>query len=271
VIARLIRHRLFRIALLLLAALVVFIIWARRTETPVLPAGVTKESRQFSLAGQSVAVSLYRPAVDENAPLVVIAHGFTRSKRYMAGWGAHLAGEGFLVATLTQPALADHTLNGRVIAALVDELKGRRRVAVMGFSMGGLTTLLAAAQTPVDAWVGLDPVDMDGSGEKVAKTLHAPAAVLLAEPEAWNMHGNARRIIAALPDTTFTLKVRGATHLDCESPTDLLGQIACGFVDEKHQALFKRYATAFLRAKLLADPAAEKMLEDAATDESVTR
>jgi dienelactone hydrolase len=65
----------------------------------------------------------------------------------MAGWGGHLAGEGFFVAVPTQPAFADHALNGRVLAALVEKYRTQRRVALMGFSMGGLTTLLTTSHT----------------------------------------------------------------------------------------------------------------------------
>lgn len=242
--------RWLRRTLLVLLLLAVFGHFARQTEAPPLPSGVTREHVMLDLAGHKVSVSLFRPAKDENAPLVVVAHGFTRSKRYMAGWGGHLAGEGFFVLVPTQPALADHELNGRVLAALVEKYRGKRRVALMGFSMGGLTTLLATTHTPVDAWVGLDPVDMNGQGKVAAAKLKAPAAFFLAEPEAWNMRGNAKGIIEALPSEKHVLRVVGGTHLDAEWPTDLLGQLACGFVDEQRQQQFREAATIFLRTKL---------------------
>lgn len=51
----------------------------------------------------------------------------------------------------TRPGFAYHELNGRILAALVEQYREKRRVALMGFSMGELTTLLATTQTPVDA------------------------------------------------------------------------------------------------------------------------
>ena len=41
-------------------------------------------------------------------------------------------------------------------------VRSNGKVGLVGFSMGGLTTLLAAASLspPVDAWVGLDPVTL---------------------------------------------------------------------------------------------------------------
>lgn len=259
----LLRSRWLIRCVLSLATLYAFMHYATRTLAPPLPPGVKKEHTKLDLAGSSVSVTLYRPAKDDNAPLVVVAHGFTRSKRYMAGWGGHLAGEGFFVAVPTQPGLANHELNGRVLAALVEKYREKRRVALMGFSMGGLTTLLAAAKTPVDAWVGLDPVDMNGKGRLSAAAIKAPAAVLFAEPEAWNMRGNARGLIDALPGQKFALKIAGGTHLDAEWPTDLLGQITCGFVSPQRQELFRRHATTFLKAHLMDDASALKELSDA--------
>jgi dienelactone hydrolase len=236
---------------LALVLLTTFVHCASRTEAPPLPTGVKKEHTRLDLAGRSVSLTLYRPAKDENAPLVVVAHGFTRSKRYMAGWGGHLAGQGFFVVVPTQPAFADHELNGRVLAALVEKYRQKRRVALMGFSMGGLTTLLAATHTSVDAWVGLDPVDMNGKGKVAAAKLKIPIAFLLAEPEAWNMQGNANSIAEAVPGKKLVFRVQEGTHLDAEWPTDFLGQLACGFVDEKRQQQFRNQATQFLKAKLL--------------------
>ena len=237
--------------------------WGTRTETPSLPDGVRREVVHLTLVGRSVSVALYHPAREDTAPLVVVAHGFTRSKRYMAGWGAHLAGEGFLVAVPTQPSLANHKLNGSVLAELVDRLRGKRRVGLVGFSMGGLTTLFAAAETPVDAWLGLDPVDMNGGGRKVAGRLLIPCAVLAAEPDAWNMNGNASGIVDALHRETYFCKIDGAKHLDAEWPTDLLGQWTCGHTTVAFQSEFRRLATAFLRSSLLDEREADQILRSA--------
>ena len=68
----------------------------------------------------------------------------------------------------------------------------------------------------MDAWVGLDPVDMNGQGKLAAAKLKAPAAFLLAEPEAWNMHGNANAIAEAVPGEKAIFRVQGGTHLDAE-------------------------------------------------------
>jgi dienelactone hydrolase len=260
----LLRSRWFVCGVLTLVVLGIFARCATRTEALPLPLGVKKKHARLELAGQSVSVTLYRPAKDENSPLVVVAHGFTRSKRYMGGWGGHLAGDGFFVVVPTQPGFANHELNGRVLAALVEKYRARRRVGLVGFSMGGLTTLLATTHTPVDAWVGLDPVDMNGQGKAAAAKLKAPALLLIAEPEAWNMHGNANALAAAIPRQKQLIRIPGATHLDAEWPTDLLGQLACGFVDKKRQQQFRAKATEFLKKVLQGDAKALDNLNGAA-------
>jgi dienelactone hydrolase len=243
--------------------------WASCTTAPILDAGVTKEVRRLSLAGRLVSVTLYQPSNRPEAPLVVVAHGLTRSKRYMAGWGADLAAKGFLVAVPTRPAFVNYEVNRQALAELMQQLRQNHRVALMGFSMGGLTTLLATQRTTVDAWVGLDPVDMNGSGVKAAAAMQVPCAVLRTEPEAWNMQGNARSFLKSFRSPLFAIKVRGATHLDAESPTDLLGQLASGFVDAERQALFKRYAIAFLQATLMHDEDARQLSLKAGQDQAL--
>ena len=70
----------------------------------------------------------------------------------MAGWGRHLAGLGFVTAVPSLPAWSDHERNGRAVSQLIDALLAspqlpidQARIGVVGFSAGGLSTLLAAA------------------------------------------------------------------------------------------------------------------------------
>ena len=155
----------------------------------------------------------------------------------MSGWGQHLAGEGFVVAAPDLPAWSDHARNARFIAQLCGHLCtsepwNRRidpsRVGLMGFSAGGLATLLAAAGDPGSAiWVGLDPVDHNGMGAKTVPAVTCHAVVLTSEPSACNGHGNARSIIAALPQCEH-FSIAKAVHVDAEWPTDRMAEAICG-------------------------------------------
>lgn len=233
------------------------------TTSPKLAAGVVKRSGTVDCEGTAVAVDFYFRDDGVKRPGVVVAHGFMRSKRYMAGWGAALAERGMVAAVVTQPYLAKHVRNAKAIEAVV--AAGRRqewpvavdgRMGLMGFSMGGLTTLLAASrmEAPVAAWVGLDPVDFEGKGAAVAGRVKAAGLALLAEPAPFNREGNALSMLADYGGEVTVWKVVGATHCDAEAPTDWLGQLACGRVDERRQRLFRETALDFLEETLLGAP-----------------
>ncbi len=243
-----------------------------------IPASVTKESRSISLAGKVVTVDFYLPKNLAKAPVIVVAHGFTRNRHYMAGWGVLLAKNGFTAAVLDQPYWADHARNGKAIAELLQQIqsgaislqpKPEGHTAVVGMSMGGLTTLLATSQVKVDAWLGLDTVDSNSKGAAAARNLGIPAAVLLAEPSSWNAHGNARDIIAAFPNPPFVIKVRGASHCDTESPTDLAGGLVTGGTSIRRLAVYEEYLLAFFKSVFQHDAEALKKLDMAKQDARV--
>ena len=216
------------------------------------------------LSAGAADVDIYWPEAAEPAPLVIVAHGFMRRRRNMSGWGRHLASEGFVAAVPDLPARSDHARNSRFISELrahlcASDSWSRRidpsRVGLMGFSAGGLATLLSAAGDPGPAiWVGLDPVDHNGAGAEAAPRVKCPAVVLTAEPSACNAHGNARDIIAALPHCEH-FRVAGAVHVDAEWPTDWMGQAACGRSTDERSSEFRRRATAALREALAIPPA----------------
>jgi len=222
---------------------------------------------------------LYLPARREPAPLVVVAHGFSRAKASMADWGRCLSREGFAAAVPSLRAWSDHARNGRTIRELVDWLQARpdikdlidtRRIGLMGFSAGGLATLLAAADDPrVVLWVGLDPADRDGQGAAAAARLKCPALILRAEPHACNARGNAALMAQALTADHTCLIVSGATHTDAEWPTDDMAEWVCGKSSPKRREVFVQYALAGLRAVLLSDGTSAAILGKVGEDDRV--
>ena len=221
---------------------------------------------------------LYLPASRSKAPLVIVAHGFWRNKAKMANWGRHLAEQGFAVAVPTLPSWADHARNGRAIGEMIDWIAANvspsegadvDRVGLVGYSAGGLATLLAANDPRVQVWIGLDPVDVAGKGVAAAKRQSCFALVLRGTPHACNGNGNAQGIQAALTSRCLCLMVEGAKHSDPEWPTDLLAEAVCGKSSDARRALFVRYATAALRAEMLADPQAKSVLDAAGTDAGI--
>lgn len=227
---------------------------------------MTRQTIRARLPAGSARVDLYWPDTDAPSPLVLVAHGFARSRRNMSGWGRHLAGEGFVVAAPDMPSWSDHARNGRYITQLcallcTNEPWSRRivpsRVGLMGFSAGGLATLLSAAADPgIAIWVGLDPVDRNGMGAKAAPLITCRAVMLTAEPSSCNGYGNARRLIAALPQCEH-IRIAQAVHVDAEWPTDRKAQVVCGRSTQARRGEFRRRATAALCEALATSGAAE--------------
>ena len=79
------------------------------------------ETLHPSLAGKKSPVDVYWPKdADSAAPLVIVAHGFARSRHRMSGWGTHLSEAGFVVAVPNLPSFAKHHDNADGILDLVD-------------------------------------------------------------------------------------------------------------------------------------------------------
>jgi dienelactone hydrolase len=263
----------------LAAPWLVFLCCSCRTPAATVPRPATTLSQRITLTGKEVPVDFYFPKGVRSAPVVVIAHGFTRSRLNMAGWGGLLARNGFIVAIPDLPALTRREQNGRAIGELLDVInrgevtaqpKATGGAALIGYSMGGLSALLAASGNPdVRCWIGLDPVNAGRKGTEAAANLTIPCAVLRAEPAAWNMRGNARQLAKHLSGPFVTLRVKDARHSDPEDPTDSLAEMLCGKSDPGRHQTFERYTLATLRAVFFGDPASLAVLRTASADPDV--
>jgi dienelactone hydrolase len=218
----------------------------------------TRERREVPTPAGRVRFDWYpaHVSVAGPRPLVVVAHGFWRSRVQMAGWGAHFSGLGYATAVPDLPAWSDHARNGRALGALVASLLAHPpagsgldhgRVALVGFSAGGLAALLAAADAPhIRVWIGLDPVDRDGLGARAALRFKGTAVILQGEPSACNGQGNASGIAESLGGRVTVTRIAGATHVDAEWPTTRLARLACGGSDERRRQQFVAIASAAL-------------------------
>ena len=237
-------------------------------------------SRTLTLAGKQVEVDFYLPRGAKKAPAAVVAHGFSRSRHNMAGWGELLAANGFIVAVPDMPAWYDSHVNSQGISEPFDRLntgeftpatKPSGAGALLGHSMGGVCTLLAAASNnAVQCWIGLDPPDLGRSAAQAARALNKPGVVLRALPGSWNAMGGARRMLGDLSGPVLALRVEQATHCDPENPTDWLAEMACGKTEPNRRKVFEAYAVAALRAVFFADKAALDRLRAATNDPAVS-
>ena len=168
-----------------------------------------------------------------NAPTVLIAHGFLRSSSNMIDWGGHLGSWGLNALVVDMCNFADHEQNGLALAELASNL-GIDAPLYMGFSAGGLASLVAAANSNPLGVLTLDPVDdMNGTGSTLTGQVNAPLLGLIGEPSDCNSQNNSISLLQGT-NAAHIFRVTDADHCDFEAPTDdlcengVLGFGACG-------------------------------------------
>jgi hypothetical protein len=205
------------------------------------------QTQVHALDGHRVTLDVY-PAVGPLRGAAILSHGFTRSRRTLSGHAQALADAGVLAITPDLPCTFDFRCNARALAALVGALRAGgpfgepvERVMLVGFSAGGLSSLLAAETPGVVGYVGLDPFDRVMSGETerlgiaAASRLRTEALLLRAPPSRCNAGAVAAPWGPAMPALWRDEQVAGASHCDFESPTDWVCRLACGSTDPARQ------------------------------------
>lgn len=205
------------------------------------------QTQVHELDGHRVTLDIF-PAAGTLRGAAILSHGFTRSRRTLAGHAQALADAGVLALTPDLPCTFDFRCNARALAALVGSLRAGgpfgapvERVMLVGFSAGGLSSLLAADTPGVVGYVGLDPFDraMPGETERLglaaASRLRTEALLLRAPPSRCNAEAVAAPWGTALPALWRDELIAGASHCDFESPTDWMCRLACGEPDPVRQ------------------------------------
>jgi pimeloyl-ACP methyl ester carboxylesterase len=200
---------------------------------------------QDSTRGRKVEVLLLYPKGTEPLPWVVFSPGFLFTGSAYRSWGELLASHGMATA-LVSYAYSLFNPDHRVLVAdllfILDTLPAEAqrygvrldlsRVALVGHSLGGKLSFLAAAERPVQAVVGLDPVDGGAPGvidpvrfpSAVAAmgSVRAPVLLLGAEYGERVKFGtpcapqdaNFRKFFETAPGPALEVEQRGAGHVD---------------------------------------------------------
>jgi len=171
----------------------------------------------------------------------------------MAQHALALATRGVLTLAPNMPCTFDHRCNARAIAQLVNSLRSTNtfgassdRVMLVGFSAGGLASLLAADTPGVVGFVGLDAYDhllsnqTERLGIVAARRLATEALLLRAPASSCNAQS-----VAASWSVEFKILWRdeliaGATHCDFEAPTDWMCRLACGDTAASRQSMVRQ-------------------------------
>ncbi len=205
------------------------------------------QTQVHTLDGHRVTLDIY-PAAGPPSGAAILSHGFTRSRRTLAGHAQALADSGLLAMTPDLPCTFDFRCNASALAALVGLLRAGgtfgepiERIMLVGFSAGGLSSLLAADTPGVVGFVGLDPFDRTLPapagflGLTAAGRLRTETLLMRAPPSRCNAEAVAAPWGATLPALWRDELIADASHCDFESPTDWMCRLACGDTDPARQ------------------------------------
>ncbi len=208
---------------------------------------VIPQTQAVKINGTSIEVDVYKPL----GPLkgaAILTHGFTRSRTTMGEHAQALAAKGVLAITPDMPCTFDFRCNASAIAGLVNLLRNTetfggssQRVMLVGFSAGGLSSLLAADTPGVVGFVGLDsfdrilPNETERAGITASRHLTTEALLLRAPASSCNAKAVAAPWGSEMKALWRDELIAGASHCDFEAPSDWKCRLACGNTDPARQ------------------------------------
>ncbi|CAM3835009.1 alpha/beta hydrolase [Polynucleobacter antarcticus] len=213
---------------------------------------INPQTQFVKINGYSVEVDVYKP-IGLPTGAAILTHGFTRSRTTMAEHAQALVARGILVLTPDMPCTFDFRCNASAIAELVSRLRNTetfgsstQRIMLVGFSAGGLSSLLAADTPGVVGFVGLDsfdrvlPNETERAGVVAARLLNTETLLLRAPASRCNAQAVATPWGSAIKALWRDDLIAGASHCDFEAPTDWKCRLACGETDASRQLLVRQ-------------------------------
>jgi dienelactone hydrolase len=208
---------------------------------------IRPQTQVVKINGATVEVDVYQP-IGPKKGAAILTHGFTRSRTTMGEHAQALAARGVLAITPDMPCTFDFRCNASAITEMVSLLRNtttfgssNQRVMLVGFSAGGLSSLLAADTPGVVGFVGLDPFDRvlsnetERAGITASRKLTTEALLLRAPASSCNAKAVAAPWGTELKALWRDDLIAGASHCDFEAPSDWKCRWACGDTDPARQ------------------------------------
>lgn len=208
---------------------------------------IRPQTQVVKINGTSIEVDVYKP-IGPQKGAAILTHGFTRSRTTMGEHAQALAARGVLAITPDMPCTFDFRCNASAIAEMVSLLRNtttfgssNQRVMLVGFSAGGLSSLLAADTSGVVGYVGLDPFDRVLSNETeragiiASRKLTTEALLLRGPASSCNAKAVAAPWVSELKALWRDDLIVSASHCDFEAPSDWKCRLACGDTDPARQ------------------------------------
>lgn len=175
-----------------------------------------------------IQYTLHSPATPRSQR-VILAHGFLRNPQTMHHLAESFAKDGIETASIklkrSTPFNGRHDENARDMTALRQAL-GWQTVTYAGFSAGGLSALIAAAEDPAcTRLLLLDPVDHASLGKDAAAKIRIPTLAIVGQPGPGNAQRNCAALLSTIPGCGI-VEILVATHCDFEArPSALCHQL----------------------------------------------
>jgi dienelactone hydrolase len=208
---------------------------------------IRPQTQAVKINGTSIEVDVYKP-IGPLKGAAILTHGFTRSRTTMGEHSRALAARGVLAITPDMPCTFDFRCNAAAIATLVNLLRNTDtfggsspRIMLVGFSAGGLSSLLAAETPGVVGFVGLDSFDRvlsnetEHAGITASRRLTTEALILRAPASSCNAKAVAAPWGSEMKALWRDELIAGASHCDFEAPSDWKCRWACGDTDPARQ------------------------------------
>ncbi len=216
---------------------------------------VTSKVSSFQGEVCTFEIESFVPDQAETDQIVILAPGFAlapaagSSREAMSPLAEHFASWGittYTVALCTNGPSIDHARNGRAIAEFGESV-GANGAVYMGFSAGGLGTMLAAAEAGnTSAYFALDAVDTNNLAAPALDALSVPRFALVGEGSSCNSTNN--MLAAYQGKDVRAVRVIGAQHFIFEGDECAgLKCLACNGGGAEEVEVVRAMSTAFLR------------------------
>jgi pimeloyl-ACP methyl ester carboxylesterase len=188
-----------------------------------------QEDRAIVLAdGERIEADLYLSSAPDNAPLVILLHGYDNSKDDHAYQAYHLASWGVHAAAVQLPNQGPWDENGRTLVRLARFLQSSpraldrridpKKIILAGHSFGATSVAVAMAEgAPVLGGILLDPASPLPSLSRYLRRLRAPLMVLMADPKLGETNGGSE-FYEYTRSGTAQVSIANASHDDATFP-----------------------------------------------------
>ena len=179
---------------------------------------------------ERVPVDLFLTSPPDNAPLVLLLHGYDSSKRAHSKQAEHLASWGMHAMTVQLSRRGPWARNGRMLARIARSIRDAprsidnridvERIILVGHSFGAYSVAVALAEgAPVAGAILLDPAATGREPLSYLRRVTKPVLIIGADDEVQSAR-NREEFFELVPREVAEVSIRDAGHEDAQYPSE---------------------------------------------------